>query len=93
MLACFLIENLNNHSKDIKEILAAEVPACLRCEIKSNCIYINLELLEITDEAYVFIRHLRGELKGICPEIRVGIASSRFASIPALGAAPTQTQQ
>ncbi len=83
MLACFLIENLNNHLKDIKEILAAEVPACLRCEIKSNCIYLNLEVSEMTDEADVFIRHLRGELRGICPEIRVGVASSRFASFAA----------
>ena len=47
----------------------------------------------MTDEADVFIRHLRGELKGICPEIRVGVASSRFASTPAHGAAPTEAQQ
>ena len=91
MLACFLIENLHNHLKAIKEMLAVEVPACLRCEIKSNSIYLNLEVSEMTDEADVFIRHLRGELKGICPEIRVGVASSRFTSFAAAqNAAPDE---
>ena len=82
MIACLLIENLHDHTKDIREILADEVPA-LKCEIGKDCIYINLKVSQMTDEADDFIRHLRGELKGICPEIRAGIASSKFASYAA----------
>ena len=87
MIGCLLIENLHNHSKDIKEILAAEVPVSLRCEIKGNCIYLNLKVSEMTDEADVFIRHLHSELRGVSPEIRTGIASSRFGSRAAAHAA------
>lgn len=82
MIACLLIENLKTQLKKIQEILTEEA-GCLRCEIKNNCIYLNLGVSEITDEADDFIRHLRGELKGICPDIRVGVASSRFASLAA----------
>ena len=82
MIACLLIENLHDHTKDIKEILADEVPA-LKCVIGKDCIYINLNVSQMTDEAEDFIRHLHSELKGICPEIRTGIASSTFASYAA----------
>ena len=82
MIACLLVENLKAQLKQIQEILTEEA-GCLRCEIKSNCIYLNLGVSEITDEADDFIRHLRAELKGICPDIRVGVASSRFASLAA----------
>ena len=82
MIACLLIENLHDHTKDIKEILADEVPA-LKCEIVKDCIYINLKVSQMTDEAEDFIRHLHSELKGVCPEVRIGIASSRFASYAA----------
>ena len=82
MIACLLIENLHDHTKDIKEILADEAPL-LKCEIGKDCIYINLGESELTDDAEDFIRQLRGELKGVCPNLRLGIASSKFASYAA----------
>ena len=93
MIACFLIGKFDNHLKDIKEILADEAPA-LKCEIGKDCIYINLGVTEMTDEAseaIIFIRHLHSELRGIYPEIQTGIASSRFASYAAAqNAAPDE---
>ena len=60
-----------------------EIPACPRCEITDESVYIDLEVDEMTVEADKYVEELLEEFRTIGVAARIGIAPSRFVSFVA----------
>ena len=64
-------------------VMPDEIPACPRCEITDESVYIDLEVDEMTVKADQYVKELLAEFRTIGVEPRIGIAHSRFVSFVA----------
>ncbi len=68
---------------EVAIVMPDEIPACPRCEITDESVYIDLEVDEMSVKADQYVDELLAEFRTIGVEPRIGIAHSRFVSFVA----------